>query len=93
MRPLGLETDPAPAMSLARLIGNNNGGLQHLNSLYDKTANELKTELSKYRYELVDGEIRSLTGAGSTSWTKPNRLKGNGYYRLCRGRNKNHSAA
>lgn len=66
-RPLGLVADPAPPMSLAKLITNEDDTLQSFKCLYDKTTQQLKLELLGKRYQLVDGGIRLASDRGTSN--------------------------
>ncbi|KAI0420768.1 hypothetical protein F5X98DRAFT_391488 [Xylaria grammica] len=90
-RPLGLKTDPAPVISLARLVANDPGGLQRVKNLYNETTKELGNELSNEYYKLVDGEIRlSSNNTASASPINTARLRDNS--RLPRSRDKHRRA-
>ncbi|KAK5635694.1 hypothetical protein RRF57_011406 [Xylaria bambusicola] len=61
-RPLGLFADPAPPIRVAKLISNEAGTLQSLDSLHGASSKELEHSLSNKRYLLNRGRIRLITG-------------------------------
>ncbi|RWA07716.1 hypothetical protein EKO27_g7380 [Xylaria grammica] len=90
-RPLGLKTDPASVISLARLVANDTEGLQRVKNLYNETTKELGNKLSNEYYKLVDDEIRlSSNNTTSTSPINTTRLRDNSW--LPRSRDKHRRA-
>ncbi|KAI0843591.1 hypothetical protein F5Y06DRAFT_7055 [Hypoxylon sp. FL0890] len=59
-RPLGLFTDPAPAMSIAKLIAQDPGTLRSLEGLHASTLEEIRSVVAEQRYQLIDGQVRLI---------------------------------
>ncbi|KAI1139925.1 hypothetical protein F5Y05DRAFT_336131 [Hypoxylon sp. FL0543] len=59
-RPLGLSTDPAPAMSVAKLIAQDPGTLRSLEGLHGSTLEEIRSVIAEQRYQLICGQIRLI---------------------------------
>ncbi|KAI1425350.1 hypothetical protein F5Y12DRAFT_714398 [Xylaria sp. FL1777] len=59
-RPLGLFADPAPPIRVAKLISNEAGTLQSLDSLHSTYSKDLELSLSDKRYLLSQGRIRLI---------------------------------
>ncbi|KAI0388910.1 hypothetical protein F5Y17DRAFT_451155 [Xylariaceae sp. FL0594] len=56
-RPLGLFTDPAPAIRVAELFSGDTVTLQSLDGLHDVGSKDLDLALAQQTYQLVDGQI------------------------------------
>ncbi|OTA88589.1 hypothetical protein M434DRAFT_14935 [Hypoxylon sp. CO27-5] len=59
-RPLGLFMDPAPAMSIAKLIAQDPGTIRSLEGLHGSTLEEIRSVVAEQRYQLIDGQIRLI---------------------------------
>ncbi|KAI1412285.1 hypothetical protein F5Y13DRAFT_163244 [Hypoxylon sp. FL1857] len=59
-RPLGLFTDPAPAMSIAKLIAQDPGTLRSLEGLHSSTLEEIRSVVAEQRYQLIGGQVRLI---------------------------------
>ncbi|KAI0901387.1 hypothetical protein F4806DRAFT_492275 [Annulohypoxylon nitens] len=60
-RPLGLFSDPAPAMSMAKLIAKEPGTLQSFEGLHNCTIDEIRTAVGNQRYRLTNDGIHLTT--------------------------------
>ncbi|KAI1457939.1 hypothetical protein F4805DRAFT_457381 [Annulohypoxylon moriforme] len=60
-RPLGLFTDPAPAMSIAKLIAKEPGTLQSFEGLHSCTIEEIRAAVANQRYRLTNDGVRLIT--------------------------------
>ncbi|KAI1388600.1 uncharacterized protein F4822DRAFT_251261 [Hypoxylon trugodes] len=64
-RPLGLSTDPSPAMSIVKLIAREPTTLQSLKDLFDNTKEEIDTRLLGQSYQLAHGRVHLITESTS----------------------------
>ncbi|KAI2467832.1 hypothetical protein F4781DRAFT_298912 [Annulohypoxylon bovei var. microspora] len=60
-RPLGLFTDPAPAMSMAKLVAKEPGTLQAFEGLHSCTIEEIRSAVANQRYQMTSEGVRLIT--------------------------------